>query len=361
MLEVRLAGGLALRTEGGEMPPPASKRARAVLAYLALNPGPQPRGRLAARFWPDVLDESARASLRVALTELRQALGPAAVCVLATRDTVALEGEDLRVDTRAFQQALDEGDPMRALEACSAPILDGFEEEWAHEARDEHTHRLGEAFEQAAVLADDPADVVRLTRAQVALDPLAEAPNRRLIERLAAMGDRAAALSAGHQFAERLRVQLGIPPSRETRALLADLRRGEPTPVLPPPSLARAYETEFVGRRAELDRLHASWGGVQMHGDRRIVLVAGEPGIGKTRLAHHFASGALAAGATVLEGRCSDEPLAPFEPFSEALGRAGAAETLRPADTDDAGARHRLFDAVDDALADLARELRCCS
>ncbi len=354
MLDVRLAGDLALRTEGGEIAPPASKRARAVLAYLALNPGPQPRGRLAARFWPNVLDESARASLRVALTELRQALGPAAVCVLATRDTVALDGEGLRVDARSFQQALDEGDPVRALEACSAPILDGFEEEWAHEARDEHAHRLGEAFEQAAVLAGDPAEVVRLTRAQVALDPLAEAPNRRLIERLAATGDRAAALSAGHQFAERLRVQLGIPPSRETRALLADLRRGEPTPIPPPPSLARAYETEFVGRRAELDRLHASWGGVQMHGDRRIVLVAGEPGIGKTRLAHHFASAALAAGATVLEGRCSDEPLAPFEPFSEALGRAGAADALRPGDTDDAGARHRLFDAVDDALADLA-------
>ena len=354
MLDVRLAGDLALRTEGGEIAPPASKRARAVLAYLALNPGPQPRGRLAARFWPNVLDESARASLRAALTELRQALGPAAVCVLATRDTVALDGEGLRVDARSFQQALDEGDPVRALEACSAPILDGFEEEWAHEARDEHAHRLGEAFEQVAVLAGDPAEVVRLTRAQVALDPLAEAPNRRLIERLAATGDRAAALSAGHQFAERLRVQLGIPPSRETRALLADLRRGEPTPIPPPPSLARAYETEFVGRRAELDRLHASWGGVQMHGDRRIVLVAGEPGIGKTRLAHHFASAALAAGATVLEGRCSDEPLAPFEPFSEALGRAGAADALRPGDTDDAGARHRLFDAVDDALADLA-------
>ena len=141
MLEVRLAGGLALRTEGGEIAPPTSKRARAVLAYLALNPVPQARGRVAARFWPDVLDESARASLRVALTELRQALGPAAGNVVATRDTVALEGEDLSVDTRAFQQALAEGDPVRALEACSAPILDGFDEEWAHEARDEHAHR----------------------------------------------------------------------------------------------------------------------------------------------------------------------------------------------------------------------------
>ncbi len=343
-----------MRADGAELAPPASKRARAVLAYLALNPGPQPRARLAARFWPEVLDESARASLRVALTELRQALGPAAGYVVATRDTAALEGEDLTVDTRAFQQALEAGDPMRALEACSEPILDTFDEDWAIEAREEHAHRLGEALERAAAAAADPAEAVSLTRAQVALDPLAEAPNRRLIKRLAAMGDRAAALAAGRQLAERLRTQLGIAPSHETRALLDDLRRAEPTPIPPPPRLARAYETVFVGRRAELARLHASWGGVQMHRDRRIVLVAGEPGIGKTRLAHHFASAALTAGATVLLGRCSEEPLAPFEPFAEALAQAGIADALRPGDTDDSGARHRLFDAVDSALADLA-------
>src|SRR3954447_23982122 len=118
MLEVRLAGGLELRADGAELAPPASKRARAVLAYLALHPGPHPRGRLAARFWPDVLDESARASLRVALTELRRALGPAAGYLVATRDTVALDGPGLRVDTRAFAQALDAGDATGALEAC---------------------------------------------------------------------------------------------------------------------------------------------------------------------------------------------------------------------------------------------------
>jgi DNA-binding SARP family transcriptional activator/RecA/RadA recombinase len=354
MLELRLAGGLALRTDAGELAPPGSKRARAVLVYLALNPGPQSRGRLAARFWPDVLDESARASLRVALTELRQALGPAASAVVATRDTVSLEAEDLRVDTRVFQRALAEGDPVRALQACSAPILDGFDEEWALEARDEHAQRLGETLEQAAMLAVDPAEAVRLTRARVALDPLAEEPNRRLIERLAAMGDRAAALSSARRFTERLRAQLGIPPSHETRALLAELHRDRPTVVLRPPRLTRSYESAFVGRAAELARLRASWGGAQMHRDRRIVLVAGEPGIGKTRLAHHFAGAAHATGATVLEGRCSEEPLAPFEPFAEALARAGAPEILEPGDSDDSGARHRLFDGVDDALADLA-------
>lgn len=354
MLEVRLTGGLTLHTEAGAIAPPPSKRARAVLAYLALHPGPQSRGRLAARFWPDVLDASARGSLRVALTELRQALGPAAGVVVATRDTVALDGPGLVVDTRTFQQALREGDPVRALAACSAPILDGFDEDWALEARDEHAHRLGEALAQAALQAVDPAEAIRLTRAQAALDPLAEAPNRQLIERLAATGDRAAALSAGRQFTERLRTQLGIAPSREARALLAELRHDEPAPLAPPPGLTRVYETAFVGRRPELERLRASWAGVQMHRDRRIVLVAGEPGIGKTRLAHHFASAALAAGATVLEGRCSEEPLAPFEPFTEALAQAGAADALRPGDAEDAGARHRLFEAVDDALAERA-------
>jgi DNA-binding SARP family transcriptional activator len=354
MLEIRLAAGLAMYADGAEQAPPASKRARAVLAYLALNPGPHSRAQLAARFWPDVLDESARASLRVALTELRQALGPAAEYVVATRETVALDGPGLVVDTRAFEEALKAGDPARALVACSGPILDGFEDDWAHDARTEHSHRLGQALEQAAAAASDPAEAVRLTRAQVALDPLAEAPNRRLIERLASTGERAGALSAGRQFADRLRAQLGIPPSQETRALLDELRRGEPAAIPPPPSLGRPYETECVGRRAELERLRASWGGVQMHRDRRIVLLAGEPGIGKTRLAHHFAASALGAGQTVLLGRCSEEPLAPFEPFAEALAQAGAADALRPAGVDDAGARHRLFDGVDSALADLA-------
>jgi DNA-binding SARP family transcriptional activator len=355
MLEVRLAGGLELRAGGAELAPPASKRARTVLAYLALNPGPQPRSRLAARFWPEVLDESARASLRVALTELRQALGPAAGYVVATRDTVALDGPDLTVDAREFQRALDAGDAARALEACGAPILDGFDEEWAIEARDQHVLRLADALEGAAVAAAEPAEAVRLTRAQVALDPLAEAPNRRLIERLAATGDRGAALGAGRQFAERLRAQLGIAPSRETRALIDDLRRAEPDPIPPPPGLTRPDDTVFVGRRAELARLRASWGGVQMHRDRRIVMVAGEPGVGKTRLARQFAAASLAEGATVLVGRCSEEPLAAFEPFTEALAQAGLAEALAPGGgSDDGGARHRLFDAVDSVLTAIA-------
>jgi DNA-binding SARP family transcriptional activator len=66
MLRVRLAGSLALESDGREIPLPPSRRARALLAYLAAHPGPHARGELAASFWPDVLDESARTSLRAA-------------------------------------------------------------------------------------------------------------------------------------------------------------------------------------------------------------------------------------------------------------------------------------------------------
>src|ERR1044071_896602 len=84
MLRVRVLGELEL--DG--LTPPASRRARALLAYLALNPGPQPRGALAARFWPDVLDESARTSLRGALADVRRVVGEHLV---AGRETAGLE------------------------------------------------------------------------------------------------------------------------------------------------------------------------------------------------------------------------------------------------------------------------------
>jgi DNA-binding SARP family transcriptional activator len=357
VLGVRLGGGLRLESDGVELPPPASRRARGVLAYLALNPGPHSRAPLAALFWPDVLDESARTSLRAALSELRRALGPAAGHLVATRDTVALGGAGLVIDARRFERALGRGDPAGALEACRVPILDGFDEDWAHEARRAHAERLAEALEMLARASADPAEAVRLTREQVALDPLAEDANRRLIERLAQAGDRAAALAAGKRHTERLRTAMGIAPSRETRALLETLR-GTPDvhAPAPPPALARAHDTEFVGRAAELARLHAAWADVELHRNRRIVLIAGEPGVGKTRLAHRFARQTLDGGAQVLLGRCWEEPLAAFEPFAEALRQIGAADVLQPAADTGAGARHRLFDAIDAALSDIATE-----
>ena len=78
------------------------------------------------------------------------------------------------------------------------------------------------------------------------------------------------------------------------------------------------------------------------------MLLAGEPGIGKTRLLAEAARLAHEDGATVRYGRCYEEPVAPYEPFAEALGASAFAALVDAA----AGERWRLFEAVGAQLAD---------
>src|SRR3954469_25060875 len=101
MLRLALLGDMDVEVDGSSVRPPESARARALLAWLAINPGMHSRTQLAARFWPDVLDSSARASLRSAIWSLRRALGEAGEShLVATRDRVGLE--DVQVDVRDF-------------------------------------------------------------------------------------------------------------------------------------------------------------------------------------------------------------------------------------------------------------------
>ena len=89
------------------------------------------------------------------------------------------------------------------------------------------------------------------------------------------------------------------------------------TPPLPP-RLRDAGESGFVGRVTEREQLAAAWAAART-GEGRLVLVCGEPGIGKTRLAVELAHEARDGGATVLYGRCDDESGVPYQPWREAL------------------------------------------
>jgi DNA-binding SARP family transcriptional activator len=84
MLRVRVLGDLALEEDGQALAPPASRRARALLGWLAVERRTHTRSQLAARFWPDVLEASARTSLRSALSALRRSLGRGADRYLIT-------------------------------------------------------------------------------------------------------------------------------------------------------------------------------------------------------------------------------------------------------------------------------------
>ena len=359
MLRVLVLGELVVEVDGRPVPLPDGRPARALLGYLALHPGPHARAALAARLWPDVLDASARTSLRGALADVRRALGAAADGhLVATRGEVGLRG----VETDAADAA--DAPPAAALALWRGPLLDGLEAgDWLDAAREHDRATRGallSALADAAAAAGDHAGAVARARERVALEPLSEEAHRELIARLAAAGDRAAALTAYERLAERLRRELRIAPSAPTRALVAEIRgdgaaavAAPARPALPAAFAARRERSPFVGRDAARERLLAALDDVR-GGERRVVVVSGEPGIGKSRLAAEAARAAYDAGATVLAGRCHEEPIGPFAPFVEALRPLGEVRAEPAADP--GAARLRLFDEVAGLLAGAAGE-----
>ena len=225
MLRISVLGELQLELDGTQIDPPARRPARALLGWLALHPGMHARSTVAARLWPSVLDESARTSLRTALSALRAVIG--AQALPATREQIGLD-DGVWVDVREFARLLDAGRVDDALALCRGELLAGFDDDWVLVARDAHREEVSETL---AVMAADAADrgaddqSISLARRRAALDPLDEPAQRGLMALLARGGDRAGALTTYERFAERLRRELGVAPAAATRLLAADCRR----------------------------------------------------------------------------------------------------------------------------------------
>ena len=166
MLRVQLLGELQAQVGGAAVAAPASRRAWGLLGWLALHPGDHTRGSVAARFWPDVLDSSARASLRSALWELRRALADDTALVTG-RDRIALRCE---TDLAEFDAHVAAGRLEAAVALHRGPLLADFDDDWVLEARDEHAERLGSALARLAAAAANPADAVGWARRRLALD-----------------------------------------------------------------------------------------------------------------------------------------------------------------------------------------------
>jgi predicted ATPase/DNA-binding SARP family transcriptional activator len=389
MLRVRLFGGLALESEGVALPMPERRRACSLLGWLSLHPGMHPRSEVAGRFWPDVLESSARKSLRTELVAVRQALGAQAGALAATRDTVGLAGDEVVVDAREFDRLVREDRLLEAVDLCSGELLAGLDDDWIYEARELHRHRLGDVLERIAGAAETTGaltDAIRISRRRVALDPLREDAHRELIRRLIAAGEPSAARLAFDDLARRLRAELRVAPSPGTRRLLDAIHapaRATAVPPPLPPALSRREHTPFVGRDAPIDWLRAQWSEAR-RGSGRLAVIAGEPGIGKTRLASEFGRAAAQEGAAVLLGRCQEEVLISYQPFVEALGRYVAATSpdvlqaqvgthggdlarlvpelarrvpglAEPAGEDSGAERYRLFEAAGALLANASR------
>jgi DNA-binding SARP family transcriptional activator/tetratricopeptide (TPR) repeat protein len=358
MVRLYLLGDLRVEVDGVDAELVSlSRKAKLLLAVLAVDRRVHGRSELAGRLWPDVREDSARVSLRTALSQVRAVLGRAGAAVLvAARDGGVALSADAWTDVGEVERLLAAGEPEAALDLCTSELLAGLDDDWVLERRDDLRSRLADGLGAAATAAEaggDLAAAVRLTRRMTALDPLAEAPHRELIRRLAAVGDRGAALAAYDRLRDRLAERLRIVPSAATRSLVEEIR-SEPGIELPmlglPQAVSRGALSAFVGRTAELAALTGEWQRV-CRGERRVVAISGEPGIGKTRLTAELCAAAHAGGGLVLLGRCHEDGLVPYEPFVEALRRY-VAELPAQALWDLLGAEGAVLAALVPELAD---------
>src|SRR3954447_22061209 len=367
MLRVRLFGGLALESHGVALPLPERRRACSLLGWLALHPGIHPRSEVAGRFWPEVLDSSARKSLRTELVAVRSSLAAGGDVLVATRDMVGLADDVVLVDAREFHRLVRQGQLQDAVDLCDGELLAGLDDEWIYEARELHRHRLGEVLERVAIAAETAGelqDAVGISRRRVELDPLREEAHRELIRRLVAAGEGSAARLAFDDLARRLRAEPHVAPSRKPRRLMEPrhARGRDPARVtaasLPPlpPALARPDHSPFVGREDAVRWLRAQWSEAR-HGSGRLAVIAGDSGIGKTRLASELVRAAHQEGAAVLLGRCQEEVLISYQSFVEAFGRYVATtspEVLRSQVGAHAGELARLVPELARRVPDLA-------
>jgi class 3 adenylate cyclase/tetratricopeptide (TPR) repeat protein len=153
---------------------------------------------------------------------------------------------------------------------------------------------------------------------------------------------------------------------------------------VPLPNLLTDIGRIFVGRETQVERLEQLWNEAAA-GELRVAFLAGEPGVGKTRLAAELATAVYEQGGMVLAGRCDEDLGVPYQPFVEALrqfvdhtpmaepsshlGRFGGelvrlvpelADRARglppPLRSDPETERYRLFDAVAAWLAAVGAE-----
>jgi predicted ATPase/DNA-binding SARP family transcriptional activator len=351
-LHLRLLGDFSLLYNDQQVTSLNTTRLQSLLTYLVLHRDvPQQRQHLAFLFWPDATEAQARNNLRQLLHQLRQAL-PAVEHFLSA-DTHLLHWDPVtpfHLDVATFEQTLTLADAatqrndQHALQAAleqadslyRGELLPGCYDEWILPERERLRQRHRQALEQLLSLHEGQGDhvtAIRYAQRLIGLDPLSEDLSRRLMRLFALNNDRASALHVYHTCVTTLQRELGVDPDPATREAYERLMQHE-TPVIP----ARAQQPllaatpTLIGRKQEREALQEVWHAASA-GEPRFVLVTGEAGIGKSRLAEEFLLWASQQGAVTAKTRSyAAEGQLSLAPVTDWLRSNGLRAPLRQLD-----------------------------
>lgn len=341
----------------------STRKAQALLIYLAVEGGVHTRKMLSESLWEELDTAHGRAALRATLQELRKLLeyghGPDECKHLEiTHDTLRFDLTsqfmlDLHRVEFAYKQIREVAgqtnaisdvgrrDLLKNLEQATllarGPFLENFSlrasqffDDWTLQQGEYWHKRVHQVFDTLSLLQERTGEVesaIETVSRWLSYDSLHEEGYRRLMRLRFAQGDRAGALRAFATCRSILVAKLQIEPEPDTVALAERIR------LAPAPRLAKVpgsalvqplsslLDHPFVGRTKEFDALIKHYQSVCV-GQAQVVLLKGERGIGKTRLVNEFLNWAQTQGADVLAGQTLQmgEQL-PYQPLVDALRR----------------------------------------
>ncbi len=296
----------------------ATRKAAALLIYLAVTGHAHGRDTLAALLWPEFDSAQAKASLRRALVDIKKAIGDG--WLIIHRQSLELnEQADIQLDVHTFRSLLalppeqtEVTTFTQAIDLYRADFLSGFSlrdspafDEWQFFEQENLRQLLAHALETVIgwyQARGEFLEAIPYGRRCVTLDPLHEPAHRQLMQLYAHNGQQAAALRQFELCQRLLAEELGVEPDPTTTALYQQLKSQRP---LAPPQAAHRFPdadtpanrhnlppnpTSFVGRDEELGQLATLLDDAQV----RLLTLVGLGGVGKTRLALQAAAQQLA-------------------------------------------------------------------
>lgn len=393
-LHIKLFGELCLAANELPITGVNSERLQALLAYILLHRNaPQSRQQVAVQLWSDATDADAKANLRRRLHELKQLIPEADRWLRIETKTVQwVQSEDCCFDVAQFEAAIAQfksDQQQQALEQSAqlyqGDLLPSCYDDWIVPYRDQLRQQAIASLDiLISRLADQQQTHLAISYAQQLqrIDPLYEPAYCHLMRLHAQEGDRASALRVYHQCMTLLQEELGVNPSPTTCKLYEELLTLEDAPTSlncvaiaqSPPAVTPLPETitnlvlpasalPLIGRETEWTTIQQWLIDCRNQASSDLLLLLGEPGIGKTRLLEEVAHEVQLAGGYVLWGRGFEaEMLRPYGIWIDTFQAIGATEFLNElkalvlnTDSSTTLNRGRLFDLAAQFMTQLGK------